>query len=187
MKNDDAVKKQVNAEGKTTSAHKQELQHPKGDTQPEMKPVPIDDNASNNPALLTNLAEVDTQKPENIHKTNVEDSQKVTPPATKPASIDDVKDPKTNTPPASPLVTPPNQSAAASETMQDLFAQVTSFIGPMDTEGCESKIECLKYMISVFEEQNKKKKENQPKLLDVTAAQQEPKVANEPSKSVTQN
>ena len=33
----------------------------------------------------------------------------------------------------------------------------------------------------------RKKKENQPKLLDVTAVQQEPKVANEPSKSVTQN
>ena len=42
-------------------------------------------------------------------------------------------------------------------------------------------------MISVFEEENKKKKENQPKFLDVTAVQQEPKVANEPSKSMTQN
>ena len=159
MKNDDAVKKQVNAgKRKTTSPHEQELQHPKGDTQPEMKPATIDDNASNNPALPTNLAKVDTQKPEKICKTNVKDSQKVTPPATKPTSIDDVKDPKTNTPPASPLLSLPNQSAAASETMQDLFPQVTSFIGPMDTEGCESKIEHLKYMISVFEEENKKKK-----------------------------
>ena len=60
MKNDEAVKKQLNAEGKTTSPHKQELQHPKGDTQPEMKPAAIDDDASNNPALPTDLAEVDT-------------------------------------------------------------------------------------------------------------------------------